>query len=139
MVALGGDGVRDRVEPGAYLVACEELFHRGTLFGLDNEELGERGAQRLRVEARDLLVLAFHHFARQALHRLCLEGRTERAQLVQQAAERPYIALGVVRLIAPHLGRDVVGRAHLRRRERLIVLEHLGHAQVTQLEESVGA
>jgi len=54
-----------------------------------------------------------------------LKGRSVGAELVEQAPQRPHVALGVVRAVTPDLGRDVIRRPHLGARERLLALEHL--------------
>ena len=51
-----------------------------------------------------------HNQCRQAL---AVKGALERAQLVQHAAQRPHVALTVVRPVLANLGRQVVRRADL--------------------------
>mmetsp|Transcript_12912 Transcript_12912/g.37926 ORF Transcript_12912/g.37926 Transcript_12912/m.37926 type:complete len:253 (+) Transcript_12912:1320-2078(+) len=110
-----------------------------------DKELGDDVVHVLGVVARDGLVLAPHHLAREAVHGVGVEGRLEGEQFVKQAAKRPHVALVVVGAVLPHLGGHVVGRAHLGAREGVRGLEHLGDAKVAEFyvlvvhHEDVGA
>lgn len=64
-----------------------------------------------------------------------LEGDLEGAELVGEAAERPYVAFVAVLLARPYLGAGVVGSPSLGRAES--VLSQLRNIQVPKLGDSV--
>ena len=67
-------------------------------------------------------------------HVVAVEGALARAQLKEEAAERPHVGLVPVLLASVELRAHVEGRAHTRGRQALV--HHLGDAKVAELEES---
>ena len=90
-----------------YLVGCGPfaLVHSQT--GADDE------FQVRRVHIRDFLILSFLHFLIQPVHIFGFKGRLQHGQLVSHASQGPYVALRIVGLVSPHLGRRVVRSAGL--------------------------
>mmetsp|Transcript_50018 Transcript_50018/g.132192 ORF Transcript_50018/g.132192 Transcript_50018/m.132192 type:complete len:243 (-) Transcript_50018:76-804(-) len=107
---------------------------------------GDDVREVLAVVGGDPRILASDDLSVEALHVLGAEGRAQGDHLVQHAAERPHVALRVVRHVAPDLRGGVVGGARLRHAEA--PLRHLGDVEVAELgddavargaEEDVGA
>lgn len=61
----------------------------------------------------DPRVLPLDDFLVEALHVVCAKGWNKSAHLIQDAAQRPNITLGIVGHVAPYLGACVVRRACL--------------------------
>jgi len=68
----------------------------------------------------DTWVDSFNHFLEEACHIVCSERWLIGNRFVQNAPQRPNIALSIIRLILPHLRRGIVGRARLRVQETLL-------------------
>ena len=78
---------------------------------------------------------ATQHLAVQTCHVICSEGRPQRDTLVQDAAQGPDVALHVVGLISPDLGRSVIRCTGLRVEEA--PLRDLGDVHVAELGRSI--
>jgi hypothetical protein len=68
----------------------------------------------------DAWVDSFNHFLEEACHIVRSERWLIGDRFVQNAPQRPNIALSIIRLILPHLRRGIVGRARLRVQETLL-------------------
>ena len=93
---------------------CHQFSAGGSTGGRHVEHHLYHGVEVLRVLLGQALVLPFKDAFEQTLHILCLERRPKCNHLVDDTAQRPYIALKVVRLIAPDLRTSIVRSTCLR-------------------------
>ena len=83
--------------------------------------------------AGHVVVLSHDDLPGELMETLGVEGRLERAHLVEQDAEGPDVGLEAVGLGLDDLGRQVVGRADHRLRLRLRLAQHARNTEVAQL------
>jgi hypothetical protein len=76
--------------------------------------------------------VTFEYFLIQPLHILGCERRLESNHFIEDAAERPDIALDVVGLVSPDLRTGIIGRASLSIVQALLVC-YLGYIHIAQL------
>mmetsp|Transcript_22262 Transcript_22262/g.56637 ORF Transcript_22262/g.56637 Transcript_22262/m.56637 type:complete len:323 (-) Transcript_22262:231-1199(-) len=121
------------------LAYLHQLGHRGPLLRLRLQHGGDQVAQRLRHGARQRVVRAAGDVLAQRVQALVLlvEGVAQRHQLVQQAAQAPHVGREVVGRAADALGRHVVRRAHRGHRLQRARGEVARQPQVAQLEGAV--
>jgi len=79
----------------------------------------------LRVTCGDRGVLPLNDFVIQALHVSRSKGRVKRAQLIEDAAHAPYVALVIIGFVLPHLGTSIVWCSSLSVKESPLC--HLGN------------
>lgn len=100
------------------------------------EQVFYYSSEILAVEFRQFRVWSWQNCSKQAIHVGCFKGRAQCCHFVYHTAQRPNIALVVVRLIFPHLRTSIVWGSSLRV-EHAILLSDFWHIQVAQFESSV--
>jgi len=103
--------------------------------GLHLEQVLQDGREIPAVLHGDVRVHPGEHLLEKAVHVVGAERRLEGAHFVEDATEGPDVALGIVRLISPDLGRSVVGGPCLSVQETLF--SNFRHIQVPQLDETI--
>ena len=83
----------------------------------------------------DSLIDTSEDFAVEASHIICSEWRPERDRLIQNATQRPNIALHVVGLVTPHLWTRIVWRSGLSVKKAS--LGDFGNIHVTELRLAI--
>jgi hypothetical protein len=76
-------------------------------------------------------ILSFEHSSVKPLHVICPKGGMQRSYLVEDAAQRPDIALGVIRHVAPNLWRCIIRCPCLRHTKAM--LRDLRDIEITEL------
>jgi hypothetical protein len=99
------------------------------------DELLDHLAELFGVLSWDLGVVTLQHLFKEPIHVSSSEGRLERSNFVEHAAQRPQVALIVVGLVLPHLRAGVVGSACLGVEHAF--LGDLGDVEVSQLGSAV--
>lgn len=112
----------------------EEVVGRDALRGLHLEAEADHLPQLLRVKLGQRLVDALLDLRVEFLEVVGPEGRPQRGHLVDHAAQRPDVALGIIGPVVPHFRTGVVGRAGLRARHT-----SLGHLRDIEVAQFVAA
>ena len=81
-------------------------------------------------------VLPPQHLAVKSGHIICPKWGPQSDRLIENAAERPYVTLHVIRLIAPNLGTGVIRRAGLRV-IKAILTGQFGYIQIAYFDDIV--
>lgn len=91
--------------------------------------------QCLRVSTANFGILPLCHFFVQAVHVLRPEWRLQCAHLINDAAQAPYVWLGVIGLVLPYLWACIIGRSSLGVKKA--ILGYFGNVHISELNEFV--
>lgn len=115
----------------------DQVVDRGSLALLQVQHPADYALELLRVAGRYPLELALLDLHGQGHGIQRLKRRMQRAELVNNAAERPNVTFLVVLLVVDLLWRHVVGRANVGECELRFIVKHPGQSEVAQFHVAV--
>ena len=107
------------------------------LLGILPQHTSNELTQIIGVTRRHWIENARLYLLIQPLQVIRLEWWWKRCHLIQNTSKRPYIALGVIRQVIPHLWTGIVRCSRLRMGE--LLFEHFGNVEIPDLECAVFA
>ena len=109
----------------------QNFSHAGALLGLFDQHVGDDAFQIIGIGGRDGGVVATQDFEHEALHGVGVKGVPQCDHLVEDAAQRPYVRLLVVRLLLADLRREVVRSTDGRLGAIVSVLKHACNTEIS--------